>query len=177
MNVSELDEAWALALAEAQQKAHSAGRADIAAYLRLRSSNDLLRKTGIEWLLSTFSKLAGKANREGGSIQISEQDAHRFQVANATMVGPRLTLTAGVRVLSIEAGWPRLPSDSFMRGGGLARARIKHFGKHSLDQELLLVLAKGLPSWVVIDKAGQSKKLLEADLQRHLTKLLSADYH
>ena len=175
-NVSELDEAWELAVAEAQRKAHSAGRTDIAAYLRLRSSNDLLRKTGIEWLMSTFTKLAGKANRAGSSIKLAEEDGHRFSVSNATMVGPHLTLTFGVRVLSIEAGWPRVPSDSFLRGGGIARARIKHLGRPSLTQELSLVLAKDLPSWVAMDKEGQTKALHEADIQGHLTRLLSAEY-
>jgi hypothetical protein len=176
VNVSELDEAWEIALAEAQRKASSAGRGDVAEYLRLRSSNDLLRKTGIEWLLSTFSKLAGQANRAGGSIQILEHDSHRFSVPNATMVGPRLDLTFGVRVLSIEAGWPRVPSDSFLRGGGIARARIKHLGKPSLTQDLSLMLAKNLPSWVALDKEGRAQDLHEADIQRHLMKLLSADY-
>ncbi|SRR6266404_8768588 len=175
--MSELDEAWALALAEAQRRAHTAGRADVAEYLRLRSSNDLRRKTGIQWLLNTFSKLAGRANRAGASIQISEQDAHRFTVKNATMVGPHLTLTAGVRSISVEAGWPRVPSDSFVRGGGLAQARIKHFGKHLLNQELLLVRSsQGAPSWVVIDKNDKQEALLEAGIESHITKLLSADY-
>jgi hypothetical protein len=176
-SVSELDEAWALALAEAQRKAHSAGRGDIAEYLRLRSSNDLQRQTGIEWLLSTFSKLAGEANRRGGSLQTSSEEAHRFSVNNATMVGPRLTLSFGVRSLSVEAGWPRVPSHSFVRGGGLALARIKHFGKHLLNQELMLVRsAQGSPTWVVIDKDGRTEPLIESGIQRHLTKLLSPDY-
>ncbi len=43
-DVSELDEAWAAALAEAEQKARLAGRKDVAEYLSLRNSNDLLRK-------------------------------------------------------------------------------------------------------------------------------------
>ena len=177
VDVSELDEAWARALAAAEQRAHSAGRADVAAYLRLRSSNDLLRQTGIEWLLNTFSVLAGKANRAGASIQISEQDAHRFSVGNATMVGRCVTLTFGVRTLTIEAGWPRVPSDSIIRGGGLARARIKHLGKHLLNEELLLVKsAQASPSWVVIEKSGKQRALLEAGIQSHITKMLSADY-
>jgi hypothetical protein len=176
--VSELDEAWALALAEAEQRARGAGRADVAAYLRLKSSNDLLRKTGIEWLLQTFHVLAGKANRAGSSIQISEQDAHRFSVGNATMVGPRLTLIVGVRTLSVEAGWPRVPGDSFIRGGGLARARIKHMGRGSLNQELLLVrTTQGPPSWEVIDRHGMQSKLIEVHLQNHITKLISDAYH
>ncbi len=93
VNVSELDEAWAQALAEAQQRARAAGRTDLSEYLALRASNDLLRQTSIEWLLTTFTKLAGKANRAGASIQISQQDAHRFPVGNATMVGRLLTLS------------------------------------------------------------------------------------
>jgi len=175
--MSELEEAWELALAEAQKKAQGAGRADIAEYLRLRASNDLSRKTGIDWLLGTFAKVAGDANRSGGSLQMLREDTHRFSVHHATMVGPRLTLTLGVRSLSIEAGWPRVPSDSFVLGGGLARARIKHFGKHLLDQELLLVRsANGPPSWMVVDKAGGKKPLLESDIHSHIRKLLSPEY-
>jgi hypothetical protein len=175
--LSELDEAWELALAAAQRRAHRAGRADVAAYLRLRSSNDLVRKTGIDWLLNTFSVLAGQANRAGASLQISQQEGHRFQVTNATMVGPCLTLSFGVRSLSIEAGWPRVPGDSFIRGGGLARGRIRHLGKQTFNQELQLVQAtKGSPSWLVIDKEGKSSPLLESGIRRHLIKLLSPDY-
>jgi hypothetical protein len=176
-SVSELEEAWAEALAEAQRKADSAGRRDIAEYLRLRSSNDLQRQTGIEWLLNTFARLAGEANRRGASLQTSSEEAHRFSVNNATMVGPRLTLTFGVRALSVEAGWPRLPQHSFVRGGGLALARIKHFGKHLLNQELMLVRStKGPPSWVVIDKTGRTEPLIESSIQSHITKLLSPEY-
>lgn len=175
--MSELEEAWELALAEAQRKAQSAGRPDIAEYLRLRASNDLSRKTGIDWLLSTFVRLAGDANRAGASLQMSREDMHRFSVHHATMVGPRLTLTLGVRSLSVEAGWPRVPSDSFVRGGGLARARIKHFGKPLLSQELMLVRSPaGPPSWMVIDKQDQQQPLLGAGIQSHVTKLLSHDY-
>ena len=175
--MSELDEAWALALAEAQRRAHVAGRADVAEYLGLRTANNLLRTTGVEWLLNTFVKLAGQANRAGASLQISEQDAHRFKVGNATMVGRRLTLTFGVRTLTVEAGWPRVPSDGFVRGNGLARARIKHLGKHLLNEELLLARsAQGSPTWVVIDKAAKPEPLRESGLQSHIAKLLSADY-
>jgi hypothetical protein len=177
VDVSELDEAWAQALAEAQQRAHAAGRAEVAEYLRLRASNDLLRKTGIEWLLTTFTTLAGKANRAGASIQISQQEAHRFQVGNATMVGRLLTLSLGVRALSIEAGWPRLPSDGFVRGGGLACARIKHLGRKSANAELLLTRSeKDSPRWVVIEKSSKRRALIEAAIQKHIVRLLSDEY-
>ena len=77
--MSELDEAWAAALSEAEQRARLAGRADVAAYLSLRNSNDLLRKAGIEWLISSFTQLAGEANRVGASLQIASEDAHRLR--------------------------------------------------------------------------------------------------
>jgi len=47
-NMSELDEAWAAALSDAEQKARLAGRGDVADYLSLRNSNDLLRKAGAD---------------------------------------------------------------------------------------------------------------------------------
>ena len=175
--LSELDEAWALALAEAEQRARGAGRADVAAYLKLRASNDLLRQTSIEWLLATFTTLAGEANRAGASIQISKHDAHRFQVGTATMVGQLLMLSVGVRVLSIEAGWPRRPSDGVVRGNGLACARIRHLGKKSANDELLLVRSeKESPRWVVIGKFGRRHELLEAGIRKHIAKLLSENY-
>jgi hypothetical protein len=176
--VSELDEAWGRALAEAQQRAAAAGRGDVAEYLRLRASNDLLRQIGIEWLLETFTILAGKANRRGASIQVSKEDPHRFTLGNSTMVGPLLMLTFGVRVLSIEAGWPRIPSDGVVRGGGLACARIRHRGKQAADQQLMLVRSsRDTPRWIVIDKkTNQKSELLEAGMQQHLAKMLAENY-
>ena len=175
--MSELDEAWGQALAEAQRRATAAGRRDVAEYLRLRASNDLLRKTGIDWLLTTFTILAGKANRRGASIQIAKEDVHSFPVGNATMVGPLLTLGFGVRALSVEAGWPRTPSDGFVRGGGLACARIRHRGRKSVDEELMLVRSEDAPRWMVIDKKTDRKsELLEAGIQKHLNKMLAENY-
>lgn len=174
--MSELDETWEAALAEARQRAHAAGRKDVAEYLRLRASNDLLRKTGIDWLMTTFMTLAGQANRAGASIQFSATDAHRFSVGNATMVGRLLTLTLRVRSVSIEAGWPRLPSDGFVRGGGLACARIRHLGRKKMDQELLLVRsADASPHWMIVDKVKGQTELREARIQSHLQVLLSDD--
>jgi len=59
--VSELDEAWAFALAEAETRARMAGHVDLAAYLSLRSANDLLRSTGIQWLMNTCESVAAGA--------------------------------------------------------------------------------------------------------------------
>jgi hypothetical protein len=171
--LSELDEAWELALAEAERRARVAGRGDVAEYLRLRASNDLARSTGVDWLLSTFTVLAGEANRAGASVQLARADAHRFAVGNATMVGTLLTLRAGVRQLLVEAGWPRMPRDGFVRGGGLACAHIKHFGLRGADEELLLVRrASDAPHWFVIEKTGQRSQLTETRMRLHMEKFL-----
>lgn len=171
--MSELDEAWALALAEAERRARASGRGDVAEYLALRASNDLARSAGIDWLLSTFTKLAGEANRTGASVQLNRQDAHRFPVGSATMVGPLLTFRAGVRQLIIEAGWPREPRDGFVRGNGLACGNIKHFGLRGANEELLLVRqGRDAPQWIILGDRGQRSQLVEAQMRRHLERFL-----
>jgi hypothetical protein len=171
--VSELDEQWAQAMAEAERRARAAGRADLAEYLTLRAANDLARSTGIAWLFETFQTLAGLANRSGSSIRLAERDAHRFEVGNATMVGRLLTLSLGVRKLTVEAGWPRVPRDGFVRGGGLASARVHHFGQRAADEELLLVRdTEGTPRWLVLDQEGERPPLSEERLRLHLKRFL-----
>jgi hypothetical protein len=173
--VSELDEAWAFALAEAESRARLAGSRDLAAYLALRNSNDLLRRTGIGWLITTFETLAGQANRRGASIQISKEDNHRFRAGNSTMVGRLLTLRFGVRQLSVEAGWPRTPRDGFVQGGGLASANIRHLGLKNASEALTLVQSQqGAPLWVAGEKGERQTEIHETNLQRHIATLLAS---
>ena len=172
--MSELDEAWAFALAEAERRARSAGRSELAEYLVLRNSNDLLRSAGIDWLVSSFTVLAGEANRAGASLQISTQEAHRFRTGNSTMVGSLLTLSNGVRRLFVEAGWPRTPRDGFVRGGGLACGNIRHLGIKSANEELLLTKTnRGAPSWLSSSRRDSRAVLHESDIRRHLAILLN----
>ena len=169
--MSELDEAWAAALSEAEQRARVAGRGDVAEYLALRNSNDLLRKAGIDWLVSSFLNLAGEANRNGASIQIANTDGHRFRVGNSTMVGRLITFSNGVRQLFVEAGWPRVPRDGIVRGGGLAAAQIRHLGLVSANDELLLSKsATGSPQWTSVAKHRHA--FLEINIRHHLSVLL-----
>lgn len=172
--MSELEEAWAVALAQAEAQARAAGRADLVEYLALRTSNDLLRRTGIEWLNATFENLAGEANRQGASIQIVREDGHRFRVDHATMVGSLVTLSFGVRKLFVEAGWPRRPKDGFVRGGGLAYANLRHLGLRLVNQALLLVLSpKGAPEWVVLEKSEERVEVDQSKLKQHIDILLA----
>ncbi len=175
--MSELDEAWAIGLAEAEARARAQGRADIAAYLALRSSNDLIRKIAGDWLLNMFATAAGEANRVGAAIQLSTDEAHRFKVGNSSMVGPRLSLTNGVRRLQVEIGWPRTPRDGYIPGGGLACAHIKHVGIKPENEELRLILDDtGTPSWIIIDRTGspgESRELHELDVDTHVKVLLN----
>jgi len=172
--MSELEEAWEIALAEAKQRARGAGRADIARYLDLRSKNDLLRRTAIDWLTATLTALAGEANRRGAGIQIERQESHSFRRGSATMVGSQLTLRRGVRALSLESGWPRKPGDGFVRGDGLACANIKHFGRTRSNAELLLARSSnGRPQWLIIEKTQTKTPLTKVQIRHHLSILLS----
>jgi hypothetical protein len=172
--MSEFDEDWARVLAEAEQKARARGRGDVTEYLSLRQMNDFARTAGADWLFATFIEHAGHANRNGASIRIERREAHRFQLGNSTMVGTLLTLHVGVRSLMIEAGWPRAPRDGIVRGGGLASARIRHFGLPKADEELLLVYAEdNRPHWLVMEKTGTRTRLLEERVRLHISKLRS----
>lgn len=169
--MGELDEAWAAALSEAEERARLAGRKDVVEYLSLRNSNDLIRKAGVEWLITGFTNLAGDANRAGASIEISKNNDHRFPTGTSTMVGRLLTLKSGVRTLSIEAGWPRTPRDGIVRGGGLACANIRHLGlKNASDELLLSKSSSGVPTWKSILR--QRPFIRESDLRRHISILI-----
>jgi hypothetical protein len=170
--MSDLDEAWELALAEAQARAYAAGRRDIADYLSLRRRNDLLRRTGTNWLIEEFISLAGEANRSGAGIQLERHDEHRFSRGSATMLGRQVTLRRGVRAVTIESGWPRTPKDGIVRGGGLACANIKHFGRTKHSVELLLVSRDGRPEWLLADH-HRSTQLTTLHVRKHLQILLS----
>jgi len=173
-HVSELDEAWVLALAKAEKRARAGGRTDIASYLALRTSNDLLRKTGANWLQAMFVSIAAEVNRTGAGIKISREDGHHFKVGTATMVSSRLSLGKGVRVLFVEVGWPRTPSDGVIRGGGLACANIKHLGIKSANEQLRLVVdPSGVPRWRIQTHRTNPDEIHEADIRDHIAILLN----
>lgn len=149
--MNDLEAAWEVALTEAVRRAEGSGRADIARYLDLRRQNDLLRRTAVDWLNESFTACAANANRLSAGIQIERHDNHRFRRGTATMVGTQLVFRRGVRALSVETGWPRVPRDGIVRGDGLACANIKHLGRTRMNVELVLFRSKtDAPQWFIL---------------------------
>ncbi|MFN2454649.1 MAG: hypothetical protein ABR577_10565 [Pyrinomonadaceae bacterium] len=173
--MNEFEDTLAKVLVEAERRARLSGRGDVAEYLHLRASNDALRAAGIEWLTETFEWLAAEINRAGNRVEIEHQTAHHFSIGAATMVGTSLTLRKGVRALTIEAGWPRAPQHGIVRGGGLAHARIKHFGERGISEELLLIRSEdGAPRWFVIGTDDARTQFMETRAYQHVAKLFGA---
>jgi len=165
--MNELDEVWAEKLSKATAKARAAGRADVAEYLSLKASNDMLRQTSANWLFESLTEIANRANDNGLRIIVETENPHRFSFRNAQMVGSLLSFRHGVRCLSVEAGWTRTPADGFMRGGALAAARITHFGISKHNAELVLVLEKDTPNWFSVDKDGRREPFDSRNLNHH----------
>jgi hypothetical protein len=149
--MTELDQAWSQMLTDAALKAGSAGRRDVAEYLRLKATNDAIRSTGVGWLIDTFMQVGSQAMVNAANLTIDRDEPHTFPYGNSTMVGTRLTFRRGVRSMTVEAGWARGPRDGIMRGGALAFARISHFGMSNAGVELRLVFGDDLPSWLAQD--------------------------
>jgi hypothetical protein len=165
--MNELEQVWAQKLSEAQTKAQNSGRKDVADYLALRASNDMIRQTSIEWLFESLLEIAAEANRNNAAINFETENQHRFSLRNSHLVGSFVRLSQGVRCLTVEAGWTRTPSDGFMRGGALALGRISHFGISKHNAELALITENSLPHWFSVDKEGKREMFDAKNLQRH----------
>jgi hypothetical protein len=173
--LSNLEETWANALADAESRARAAGRVDIAEYLALRKSNDLLRATACDWLLTTFRTVAGEMNRSGAPLQITSDGNYQFTIGSAALVGQLLKLENGIRQLLVEVGWPRIPGHGFIRGGGIALGRLRHLGIKSASEEIRLVTSPaGAPRWLVENKLKPEAEIREANIRHHIAILLDS---
>ena len=146
--MTELDQVWTQVLSEAEAKAVGSGRKDIAAYLRLKAANDVVRTAGVGWLVDTVIELAGQAAAMHKTVVIERDDPHNFSHGHSNMVGTLIAVRYGVRCLTLEAGWTRSPRDGIMRNGSLAVARIAHFGLPKHRAELRLIHSETLPNWI-----------------------------
>jgi hypothetical protein len=171
--MNELNEVWEKMMQEAMLNAQVSGRTDIVEYLALKSANDELRATGCRWLFDSFIELSAEANRQGIKLDVENENPHRFSIGHSTMVGSLLRFKNGLRNLTIEAGWTRTPQDGFIRGGGLACARISHFGMGKFNAELLLVNHRQTaPNWfILLDEDGR-KPLSSNSLREHFNLFL-----
>lgn len=166
-SMNELDEVWSQTLNDALIKAQSAERGDVADYIALRTTNDNLRRTSIKWLFDSLIEIASYANRSGSAVTIETKNQHQFKVGNSTLSGASIALRQGVRCLTVEAGWTRLPADGFMRGGALAIGRLVHFGISKHNIEIFLISENNAPSWFTKDKNGKREAFDARHLNEH----------
>lgn len=164
---------WNEAARGAREKAVAEGRRDVLEYLELREANDRARRIGMEWLFATFLDVAAEANRRGANLAVEKTAPHKFTVGAATMQGEKIRIGLGVRALTVEAGFPRTPADGFIRGGGLAAARVSHFGMAKANADLLLVRANSnstdAPIWFAIDDKNLRQQFSVAHLKKHFS--------
>jgi hypothetical protein len=161
--MTELEEVWAGMLDTAAAKAAHLGRHEIAEYLRLKATNDAIRARGVKWLFDTMVEIAASAQQRHPMLTIERQEPHRFSRGNSSMVGSLLSLSHGVRCLTVEAGWTRSPADGVMHGGAFAYARITHFGLPGDGAELRLARGDELPGWLT----ERGTPVDSGELQRH----------
>lgn len=165
--MNELEEVWAQTLNAALAKAQASGNRDVAEYLALKATNDMIRQTSVKWLFDSLLEIAAFENRNDSRIVIENNNSHQFAFKNANLVGASLSFRQGVRCLSVEAGWTRTPADGFMRGGALAVARILHFGISKHNSELSLVMENNSPNWFSIDADGKREIFDSRNLNEH----------
>ena len=167
--MNELEKVWPQMLDAAAEKAAETGRNELAAYLRLKATNDAVRTVAVTWLIDTFVELAGEMMRGRPNLLMEREEPYSFARGNSTMVGTLIEVKQGVRSLGLAAGWARVPAHGFMEKGALAYARFTHFGMPAAGKELRLVRGDELPRW--LDDSEVAIDL--AELQRHLDILLS----
>jgi hypothetical protein len=165
--MEELEQVWSQMLARALHAARVAGRSDMADYLSLKAANDLLRAASVKWLFDSLIEIAMDASRSSPSITVERNDPHSFNFNGANIVGSVLKVRQGVRCMSAEAGWTRTPADGFMRSGGLAVARINHFGMPRANAELLLTRTGEAPLWNRLVDGRVAGIFDEEEIRRH----------
>jgi hypothetical protein len=167
-----LDDVWEQLLADAAADPQAVSSESLAAYLAVKSANDSTRETGIRRLFAAMCEVAAHANRQNAGIAIERSENHRFKFGNSMLTGPEIKFRQGVRCLSVEAGWTRLPGDGFMRGGALAAAVISHFGFPRARTELGLFRFEDEARWFSMRDDGHRVSFEIEDLIGHFRTFL-----
>ena len=155
--MNETNEIWQNDLNQVIRQAENEGRADAAAYFSLKSTNDKIRTSSVEWLFETVLEIVSAFNEHGANIKIEQKDDYQFKGEKSLLTGSLLKLQRGVRCLTFEAGWTRNPNDGFMRGGALVFAGISHFGFNKENEELVLLKFEDQPQWFSVD--GETNRI------------------
>jgi hypothetical protein len=141
-------------------------------FISLKATNDEIRGRAVDWLIASFTELAAHANRHNIAIEIERKDPHNFAAYGANMVGGKTSFRYGIRCLTVETGWTRLPGDGFMRGGALAVAHIRHFGLKQHAADLALLKTADRPAWFEIDSENTARQIEIESLIRHMSILI-----
>lgn len=150
------------------------GRGVIADYIKLRDRNDEIRTKAVEILFSAIGALVHEAEKKGVALSSEEFDECSFEQRPARVTGPGLRIRHGVRCLTVEAGWTRVPSDGVMGEGALALARLSHFGFPEKTTVLYLLIFEERPRWFTIGRDGIRRSFEAEELVQHLQLLIGA---
>ena len=166
--MAEINEFWSEIIFHDHAGQGGQGPGIVADFLALKATNDEIRTRAVESLIAAFTELAAHASRKNIPIEIERKEPHSFAAYGANMVGVKAIFRHGIRCLTVEAGWTRLPGDGFMRGGALAVAHVRHFGlkQHSLDLALLKTGDKS--QWLEIDSENTARPIELEILVRHM---------
>jgi hypothetical protein len=170
--VAETSEIWSDILTAKPGDDDPAARRIFADFATLKATNDQIRTRAVEWLIAWFTDLAAHANRHNVSIETERKEPHSFIAYGANMVGVKTVFRHGIRCLTVEAGWTRLPSDGFMRGGALAVAQVRHFGIKEHSSDLALLKTGESSAWFEIDSDNTARPLEPESLVRHMSVLI-----
>ena len=170
--MAEISDFWSEIVAGNRGDVRGTSRSIVADFIALKATNDEIRVRAVEWLLASFTELAAHANRKNIPVEIERKEPHNFAAYGANMVGVKTSFRHGIRCLTVEAGWTRLPGDGFMRGGALAVAHIRHFGlkQHSLD--LALLKPGDRAAWFEVDGDNVASPFQIDSLVRHMGVLI-----
>lgn len=171
--MNELYEVWTEDLNAAISHAKAVGRFELADYLTLKASNDAIRGESIKWLFDSVLEIVFAFNRHSARIKIEKKEKHRFKFGNSELSGTILNLRQGVRCLSFEAGWTKIPGDGVIKGGGLACAKINHFGFRKQNEDLVLLRYEDKPQWFTIDGENHRIAFNMRGFQKHFETFLS----
>ncbi len=168
-----LNELWTEDLNQAVAQAKARGRFEIADYLTLKASNDKIRNESVKWLFDTVLEIVLAFNKHGAEIKIKQKEKNSFKHSRSRLSGPVLQLKHGVRCLDFETGWTQTAEDGIIRGGGLAAAKISHFGFSKQNEVLVLLRFKDKPQWFSIDNESHRISFNVKSLRRHFETFLT----